>query len=186
MPNLHPAFIHFPIALVLVSFLCDFFAYVLRNSSLRSAAWWTLLAGGVFGIIAALTGLWDRSHVPMDDVASKFVDFHMWIGFAVLAAVATLMIWRGFIFSRRQTINFAYLTAALLATVLVLFQGWVGGEVVYSFGVGVAPAGQSRESPEMAQRRLKEVEAYLGPFEVSQEPAPQNAKPDVKDERGVR
>ena len=183
MPVVHPAFIHFPIALIVISFLCDVFGYVFRNSSLRSAGWWTLLGAGVFGVLAVGSGLWDMDHVPISDNADRFVSFHMWIGFAVLAAAAVLAVWRGFIYSRRQMVTFPYLLASLLAMVIILFQGWVGGEMVYSYGVGVAPAGQSLESPAMAQKRLEKVESVFGPFDVSTKPAP---VPSEDDDKNVR
>jgi uncharacterized membrane protein len=169
MSVIHPAFIHFPIALILVSFLCDLCGYISRSSSLRSAAWWTLFAAGGFGIVAALTGFWDMQHVPMDDTDSTYVDFHMWVGIASLFAAVVLIVWRGMFFKRREVITCAYLTASSLVVALVLFQGWIGGELVYSYGVGVAPAGQSKEKVVKAQSRLKEVESVLGPFNVSHE-----------------
>lgn len=166
---IHPAFIHFPIALIIVSFILDLCGYVFRNSSLRSAGWWTLFAAGAFAIVTALTGFWDMQHVPMDDVDATYVDFHMWVGVALLFSAVILVVWRGMLFSRREVVTFAYLTASTLVVALVLFQGWIGGELVYSYGVGVAPAGQSKEKVAKAQSRLKEVESVLGPFNVSHE-----------------
>ena len=186
MPVIHPAFIHFPIALVVISFVCDFFGKVSRSSSLRSAGWWTLCAAAVFGVAAVGSGLWDMYHVPIADNADRFVSFHMWIGFAILGAAAVLTVWRGFIYTRRQTTNIPYLMAMFVAAVLILFQGWVGGEMVYSYGVGVAPAGQSLESPAVAQKRLEKVESVFGPFDVSTKPAPKNETPMPDDERNVR
>ena len=48
MPPVHPALVHFPIALVVFSFVADLLARFFPKSSLRAAAQWSL-AGAVIG-----------------------------------------------------------------------------------------------------------------------------------------
>ena len=52
---------------------------------------------------------------------------------------------------------FAYLIAALLVMGLVLFQGWYGGEMVYSQGAGVAATGKGTEPAPNGKQRLDKV-----------------------------
>ena len=59
-----------------------------------------------------------------------------------------------------------YLIAGFLVLALTLFQGWFGGEMVYSQGAGVAAAGQGTEPAPEAQRRLAKVKEILAPGEA--------------------
>ncbi len=40
---------------------------------------------------------------------------------------------------------------------LAFFQGWLGGKLVFGYGVGVAPTGQGTEPLKEAQKRAAEV-----------------------------
>jgi len=55
------------------------------------------------------------------------------------------------------------LIAAFLVFALTMFQGWFGGEMVYTQGAGVAAAGQGTESKQEAQPRLAKVKQLLSP-----------------------
>jgi len=69
-----------------------------------------------------------------------------------------LTAWRWFLFSRRdRSPGIPYLIAALLVMGLVLFQGWYGGEMVYSQGAGVAAAGKGTEPPANGKQRLDKI-----------------------------
>src|SRR6267378_3971171 len=59
MPPLHPAFVHFPIALVGFSFIADLPARLLNRPSLRSAGFWSLIGALLGSIAAAATGYFD-------------------------------------------------------------------------------------------------------------------------------
>jgi hypothetical protein len=62
-----------------------------------------------------------------------------------------------------MTINTGYLVAGFVVLGITLFQGWYGGEMVYSYGAGVAATGQGTESAEAAQGRLLTVQRVLQP-----------------------
>jgi uncharacterized membrane protein len=158
MPPLHPAFVHFPIALVVVSFITDLLGRIFSKPSLRWTGLWALIAALIFGAITAASGYWDR--VRLGGVLGptmRYVDFHQDVGFILVGAVIVLTVWR-IIYSRRdRNPGWAYLIAALLVSGLVLFQGWYGGEMVYSQGAGVAAAGKGTEAPASGKQRLDKV-----------------------------
>ena len=158
MPPLHPAFVHFPIALVVFSFLADVLGRISNKASLRAAAFWSLIAALAFGAITATTGYYDmiRLRGVLGDTF-RYVDFHMDVGFILVGAVVVLTAWR-FIYARRdRSPGFPYLIAALLVMGLVLFQGWYGGEMVYTQGAGVAATGKGTEPAINGKQRLDKV-----------------------------
>ena len=65
---LHPMTIHFPIALLTMSFVFDFGGVVFGKESMNGAAFWSLLTGVVSLIPAIVTGFWaDESYGHMDE-----------------------------------------------------------------------------------------------------------------------
>lgn len=158
MAPLHPAFVHFPIALVVVSFLTDLLGRIFGKPSLRATACWTLIAALIFGGIAAATGYYDmlRTRSVLGDTF-RYVDFHQDVGFILVGAVVVLTAWRIIYARRDRSPGVLYLVAALLVTGLVLFQGWYGGEMVFSQGAGVAATGKGTEPPGNGKQRLDRV-----------------------------
>lgn len=159
MPPLHPAFVHFPIALVVFSFLADLLGKLFNKVSLRSAGWWSLLAALIFGAATAVTGYYDmtRTRAVLGDTF-RYVDFHYDVGLVLVGAVIVLTAWRLFVYARRdRSPGIVYLIAALLVMGLTLFQGWYGGEMVYSQGAGVAATGKGTEPPATGKQQLDKV-----------------------------
>jgi len=157
MPPLHPAIVHFPIALVTLSFIADLLGSWLNKTTLRITGFWSLAAALIFGIVAAITGYWDMTRETLGET-DHYVDLHMDTGLVLLGAIVVLFAWRWFIYARRQQVpKRFYLVLAFLVFCLTMFQGWYGGEMVYSQGAGVAAAGKGTETPEAGKKRLDRI-----------------------------
>jgi uncharacterized membrane protein len=156
MPPLHPAIVHFPIALVVVSLLFDLLGRWFNKESLRGAAFWCLIGALLGGAAAAASGYYDYSRDALGDT-SRYVQFHMYVGWVLVACVITLTIWRWRIFAGAITTPIAYLIAAIMVAGLTLFQGWYGGEMVYSQGAGVAAASKGTEPAINGKERLDKI-----------------------------
>jgi len=135
-----------------------------RRAAFRTVGFWSLVAGLIGGILTIAAGYLDMNRAALSDETYEFVDLHMTIGWVLAGALAFLTAWRWLIWHRGQmTINTSYLAAGALVLALTLFQGWYGGEMVYSYGAGVAPAGQGTEPIPAAQSRLIAVRNVLEP-----------------------
>jgi len=157
MPPLHPAFVHFPIALVVFSFVADLLGRLTKRPSFRAAGFWSLIAALLMGAITAATGYYDFTRAALGETA-RYADFHQDIGFVLVGCVVVLTIWRWLAYARRDVSpGPLYLIAALLVVGITLFQGWYGGEMVYSQGAGVAAAGKGTEPPASGKQRLERV-----------------------------
>ena len=160
MPPIHPAIVHFPIALLVLSVIADFFGFLYQSESLRGAGWWSLFGAAIGGALAVAAGLYDmkREEEKIKHKAHEQVHKHMYVGFVLLAAIAGLTVWRWLIYANQDyDLNWVYLILAFLIVFLAFFQGWLGGELVFGYGVGVAPTGQGTEPPKEAQKRVAEV-----------------------------
>lgn len=168
LPPLHPALVHLPIAFVILSVIADFCARLFkaepRRARFRTIGFWSLVAALIGGVLTIGAGYLDMNRLALQPETDQMVDLHMDIGWTLAAGLAVLTAWRWLIWHRGQmTINTAYLVAGSLVLALTLFQGWYGGEMVYSYGAGVAATGQGTESAAAAQRRLIAVHSVLQP-----------------------
>jgi uncharacterized membrane protein len=156
VPPLHPALVHFPIALIAFSFLLEVLARLFNKEALRGAAFWCLLGALVGGAATAASGYFDYSRDALGETA-RYVQFHMYIGWVLVVSVIALTVWRWRISTRSNQTSISYLIAALLVVGLTLFQSWYGGEMVYSQGAGVAAASKGTEPSTNGKQRLDKV-----------------------------
>lgn len=148
MPPIHPAIVHFPIALLVLSVIADLFGYLYQSDSLRGAGWWSLLGAAIGGALAVVAGLYDMNREKINHEAHERVHVHMKVGFVVLTVVAALTLWRWAIYANLASgVGWAYLIVAFLILGLTMFQGYLGGELVFADGIGVTPNEQGTEEP---------------------------------------
>lgn len=162
MAPLHPAFVHFPIALLAFSFLFDLLGRFLNRESLRSAGFWCLIGALSGGAAAAATGYFDYSRGALGETA-RYAQFHMYVGLVLVVCMIILTVWRWRVFSRAAKTPIPYLLGALLVVGLAFFQGWYGGEMVYSQGAGVAAANKGTEPANNGKERLDKVTPIKSP-----------------------
>lgn len=147
MKPIHPLLVHFPIALLLLSVAADLVAFFTDVQSLRDTAWWALLGAAVGGAFTVLAGLYDMRRADLTEEVHVRVHTHMKVGLTLLAALIGLTLWRLKIYTSPDPApGWGYLAAALFAVGLTALQGWLGGELVYTYGVFDRPAGRNDKS----------------------------------------
>jgi len=183
----HPALVHLPIAFVLLSVGADLAARIAktepRRAAFRTVGFWALIAGLVGGVLTIAAGYIDMNRAALTSETHELVDLHETIGWVLGVMLAILTAWRWLIWHRGQmTINTAYLVCAFLVLAITLFQGWYGGEMVYAYGAGVAPAGQGTETVQAAKQPLIAVRNILEPNSAvggGESPGGTNTAPNV-------
>jgi uncharacterized membrane protein len=139
---LHPAVIHFPIALALVALLVELLARVPRWRALEPAAALLVTLAALGAIAAVVTGDMAHDEAVVPAGAHDLVEQHEELGETAmwslvgLAAARLLLGWR-----RRFSgaLPWAYLVLAAAAAGLVAYNGHLGGRLVFDHGVGTAP-----------------------------------------------
>lgn len=138
MKPLHPILVHFPIALLMLSVGSDLVGFLAHVESLRHVGWWALLGAAAGGIAAVAAGLYDMRRAQLTEEVHHRVHRHMKVGLVLLAAIIGLTFWRWRILTGNPShVPVLYLDFAVLTAALAGFQGWLGGELVYSDGVFV-------------------------------------------------
>jgi len=182
----HPALVHLPIAFILLSVAADLAARLTksepRRAAFRSVGFWSLIAALVGGVLTIAAGYLDMNRAMLSPETHELVDLHETIGWVLAGGLVILCAWRWLIWHRGQmTINTAYLVGAFLVLGVTLFQGWYGGEMVYAYGAGVAPAGQGTQTVQAAQKPLIAVRSVLEPGSAmggAESPGGTNAAPN--------
>lgn len=138
MPPLHPILVHFPIGIVLLSFIVEIVAAVRQRTDISRFGWWVQLAGTLALAAAVGSGVLAGQSVSISDSSRPTFETHEQLAFATAACMAVLVLWRA---SRRGSIPseapVGYMLLFALCIVVLLTTAWFGGELVYGHGIGV-------------------------------------------------
>jgi uncharacterized membrane protein len=135
----HPRFVHFAIALCVVG------AFFIALGLIRQRERWvgygqlSLLLGWLGVMAAVVTGLIDQSAAPDDAAIKTIINQHITAGIALLIAVGLALYWplrNKRLFSEGRA-RWGFLILLLIIVVLVALEGWLGGKLVFQYGVGV-------------------------------------------------
>ena len=150
-PNIHAIIVHFPLGIFVFGLFLEVFGFLWRRSTVRIAAHWMVLFGGLLALPAAMTGIdayWDvmnHSRGEITDVQRALLYKHLLItgigaGIAALtvtAALGLVDIWR-----RSLWLYFPLLLVLVVAASMLTFGSHFGGEGIYLQGVAVQLKGQ--------------------------------------------
>ena len=133
---IHPMLIPFPLALWATSFAVDILFYFLRHPTLLIVAKFMIAAGCLGAIAAAIPGIIDWLAIKNGD-AKRVANWHARLNVAALVIFAISLFLRMSSYSelvgRRLTIPFLL---SLVGVILILISGWLGGELVFRYGIG--------------------------------------------------
>jgi uncharacterized membrane protein len=144
IPNLHPVFVHFTVALLSISVGLFLVLALLQgrlpeslHTQWHTVARWNLWLGAAITLITGIAGLYAYNTVAHDTPShAAMTDHRNW-------AVATIILFTGLaawsIARTRATKPHGrlFVVVLVIAGVVLLSTAWRGGEVVYRYGVGV-------------------------------------------------
>ena len=148
MPPVHPAVVHYPIALMTLSVIADLLGYLSGDQTLQATGTWALFGAGIGAAVAIIAGLIDMKRAKIKHAAHERVHIHMKVGLALFVAIVLLTLWRWVVtLDPHHGLGWVYLIPAFVVLALTFLQGWLGGELVFTDGVGVAPKGGQGTKP---------------------------------------
>ncbi len=136
----HPRFVHFPIALLLLGSVLLIVSLHPRARAWRSVGWMNVLLGWIALFPAIATGLIDQSRAPTTEEVTQLINRHITGGIALVVVFGyALYEW----LRQRDILDRPHrwrVLAALIAgiAILIITAQW-GGQLVYVFNVGRAP-----------------------------------------------
>jgi uncharacterized membrane protein len=144
---LHPMLVTIPIGLWVFSFACDIASYSTANPLWTLMAFYTLAAGEVGALAAAIPGLIDFVSLRSPR-ARKIAAAHMALNLTIVTLVAVNLWWRWT--AEVETVGPYALSG--LTIVLLIVSGWLGGELVHVLGVTVGEtSGVASENERVAR-----------------------------------
>ena len=112
----------------------DYFAG--KRPGLRSGAW--LLLGTIGTAVATVTGLVAHPAYEDDSILLSAIDRHQYLGFATTALFVGLAAWRWRSMRRGDVGGTrAYLVVALVGLAVLALTGFLGGNLLTEWGIGV-------------------------------------------------
>jgi uncharacterized membrane protein len=150
---IHPMLIPFPIALWVFSLVADILYLWRDNPGWEWMAFWTLLAGCLGAIAAAIFGLIDYFSLQEKEVV-KVANWHA--RFNILALLLFAASWYLRTDNGSNMVNGSLkipIALSVAGVIAVTISGWLGGELVFKYGVAVNPQNDT-PSEEAAKARI--------------------------------
>jgi uncharacterized membrane protein len=133
----HPALVHFPVALLLSATIADlaWVAGFTHDTHVGAVLMAGGLAGGLLAMLAGMVDLvrLDQKLVPHATVHVAFVGL-AWTGYGI-----ALYLRKESLFAS-ASISSAAIAVSLVSALLLACGGWLGGRLVYTFGANVERA----------------------------------------------
>ena len=148
----HPILVTFPIALWSTSFATDVIYYFCRKDSLALISKYMLAAGCLGALAAAVAGFIDWLSIK-DARVKRIANWHARLNVIALIVFAISLYFRMRIGAHwvNYHIRIPFLLS-LLGVILISISGWLGGELTYKHGVGVAP---QHDTPEEEAAKVR-------------------------------
>lgn len=151
---MHPIFVHFTIALTSASLVFDALGFLLNKASMTAAGAWTLVGSAVMTLMTISTGLTSSTRAPIEEgEARSFLRAHMSLGLIFYGLLLAITFWRLSLWQNGRGVSWLYLASLAIVSLVMTMQGYLGGELVYRYGVEV----------EQAHRKLPERKAQSAP-----------------------
>ncbi len=154
--QLHPVADHFSIALLVIAVLIDIVALIFsQRPALRHTALTLMIIGAIAAAASYGTGdiegdrVWDLVHGPAKEVLKRHAElgYYLMIAFGVLALWRILIAALGFMERTHQI----YLAFSIFAVGVLLYQGKLGGDLVYTYQVGTGPMAAGAQKASAAE-----------------------------------
>jgi uncharacterized membrane protein len=135
---LHPALAHIPTALWPSAFLVDVLSQFQADNALVQLAFYAILLGLIVALLAIPTGYADWTDIRPEKPAWKLGLYHMILNvlISILWGVNLALRLQGLQTDASVPPGLVLLSA--LATVLLLSSGYLGGRMIYAYGISVA------------------------------------------------
>ena len=164
LPNWHPIFVHFTVALLIVAAALHVVSHFVSDSALKNqltiTARWNLWIGIAFTVLTVAAGWYAFNTVTHDEPSHlAMIEHRNWamLTFATLLGIAA---WEVYLYRHRKGKGWLFTYLLVFAASLLLSTAWHGGELVYRYGLGVMsmpkPEGSKADGSGHANHQMKD------------------------------
>lgn len=142
IPNYHPIFVHFTIALIVVSLGSFIFSWILTkfkkaHHELLIVSRWSLWFAGLLSIGTLAAGFHAFYTVNHNAISHAVMITHRSLGISSFVLIELLAIWSIVLYIKDVKPKFMFGIGLIVATACVIVTGWYGAELVFRYGAGV-------------------------------------------------
>lgn len=140
IPNWHPIFVHFTVALLLLSvglFVVTPFVKSPLKEQWQIVARWALWFGAGITIITGFAGLYAYNTVAHDTPSHLAMTEHRNWAIAAMVLFFALAAWSIVCTRKGKALGRVFVVCMVIAGGVLTSTAWHGGEVVYRYGLGV-------------------------------------------------
>lgn len=141
LPNWHPLFVHFVIALLSMSTLFFVALKMLATHKLHGTfkimAYWNLWLGTGFAVITVIAGWFAYNSVAHDTPSHTAMTDHRNWALVTLAVYIFITLWSLKSYKKVKNTSMVFTLVIIMASALLVSTGWRGSEAVYRYGLGV-------------------------------------------------
>ncbi len=150
LQQMHPAFVHLPIALLPLAVGADLLGCMSGNKSLLSFGQKAIGIAAAGAVGSAVTGLIAGEEVNVEGATHDMLVTHRDLNFVATVVAGCMAFWR----AEHDRPNAAYLGTGAAGIGILAYTAYLGGTLVYDSGVGVQPCarGLSRRRTGVAGR----------------------------------
>ena len=141
IPNWHPVFVHFTVALLIIAAAIHLLSHFLPKGALANqltiVARWNLWFGVVFTLLTVAAGWYAYNTVAHDALSHIAMTGHRNWAMATLALLLCIAGWEYYLSRRGKDKGWLFTGLLVIAAGLLLSTAWHGSELVYRYGLGV-------------------------------------------------
>lgn len=141
LPNWHPIFVHFTVALLIVAAAMHVLSHFVSDSDLKNqltiTARWNLWIGVGFTLLTVAAGWYAFNTVTHDEPSHLAMIEHRNWAMATFAVLLGIAAWEVYLYRHGKSKGWLFTALLVLAASFLLSTAWHGGELVYRYGLGV-------------------------------------------------
>ena len=155
--EVHPALVHFPLALLPLSIGADLLGRATGNESLLDLGRRTMPLAAASGLVAGVAGLMAQTEVKAEGGAMDLLKTHRTLNLGLVAIASAMAVKR----SANEKPSAAYLGLGLVGVAAMMYTAYLGGEMVYRDGVGIEAADGVRKRPKVPELSRQQARKAL-------------------------
>jgi uncharacterized membrane protein len=137
LQNIHPLFVHFPIAFLVGAALFYLLAWILKKDDLAVTAFWVLMLGAISAAATVATGLYAEDGVMIArSVRAHLLEHHEDLMVTTLCLSAVLAVWALLARPFPKKGRPIFMLVFLVLLVVMSFGADYGARMVYDYNAG--------------------------------------------------
>ena len=141
LPNVHPIFVHFTVALLIVAAIMHAISHFMPQGSLRNqlsmVGRWNLWIGIASTLFTVAAGWYAYNTVSHDTPSHVAMTEHRNWAMTTFAVLMIIAAWEYYLHRRGLGRSWLFTVLLVVAASLLASTAWHGGELVYRYGLGV-------------------------------------------------